>query len=164
LEIYKCIEFPNKWELYSTAFDGEKVIDAFFYNDECKQKWLFVNKKENTQCPSDSELYIYKVDSLKLNKIESHKQNPVIINSMVARNGGAIFEYENEYYRPSQANINGIYGASLNINKIKKFSIEEYIEEIIVTAEPNFYKGLISMHHLHQTKNLFVIDAAFKRK
>ncbi len=83
---------------------------------------------------------------------------------MVARNGGAIFEYENEYYRPSQANINGIYGASLNINKIKKFSIEEYIEEIIVTAEPNFYKGLISMHHLHQTKNLFVIDAAFKRK
>jgi len=164
LEIYKCIEFPNKWELYSTAFDGEKVIDAFFYNDECKQKWLFVNKQENTQCPSDSELYIYKVDSLKLNKIESHKQNPVIINSMVARNGGAIFEYENEYYRPSQANINGIYGASLNINKIKKFSIEEYIEEIIVTAEPNFYKGLISMHHLHQTKNLFVIDAAFKRK
>ncbi len=146
------------------CFDGEKVIDAFFYNDECKQKWLFVNKQENTQCPSDSELYIYKVDSLKLNKIESHKQNPVIINSMVARNGGAIFEYENEYYRPSQANINGIYGASLNINKIKKFSIEEYIEEIIVTAEPNFYKGLISMHHLHQTKNLFVIDAAFKRK
>lgn len=164
LEIYECIEFPNKWKLYATAFDGEKVVDAFFYNDEQKQKWLFVNKKNNDNCPTDSELYIYKVDSLKMDKIEPHKNNPVIINSRVARNGGAIFKYENEYYRPSQANIDGIYGAALNINKIIMLSIEEYIEETIVTVKPNFFKGLISVHHLHQLSDLFVIDAAFKKK
>ena len=82
----------------------------------------------------------------------------------MARNGGAIFEYENEIYRPSQANIDGIYGRALNINRIEKLTINEYIEKTIVTTYPNFYKGLISMHHLHQANGLFVIDAAYKKK
>jgi len=164
LELYKCINFPDKWELYSTAFDGEKVIDAFFYDDDNKQKWLFVNKKVDLNTPSDSELFIYKVGSLKLENIEPHLKNPVIINSKKARNGGSIFKYKNEIYRPSQANIDGIYGRALNINKIEKLTIDEYVEKDVVTIYPNFHKGLISMHHLHQTDGLFVIDAAYKKK
>lgn len=164
LEIYECVEFPSKWKLYSTAFEGEKVFDASFYDDEKNQKWLFVNRRDNENCPSDSELYIYKVDSLRMERIEPHKNNPVIIDSRVARNGGAIYKYENMYYRPSQANVDGVYGAALNINKINKLTIEEYDEEIIVTTKPNFHEGLVSMHHLHQADGLFVIDAAFKKK
>jgi hypothetical protein len=163
LEIYKCIQFPTQWELYSTAFNGEKVADASFYQDENQQKWLFVNKKADLYSPMDSELYIYKVDSLQLNTLEAHKQNPVIIDSRTARNGGAIFKYNNEKYRPSQANIEGIYGRALNLNKIKKLTIDEYIEETIITVKPNFYKGLNSVHHLHQVDGLFVIDAAFRK-
>ncbi|HHH53792.1 MAG TPA: hypothetical protein ENK91_09055, partial [Bacteroidetes bacterium] len=125
LEIYKCIEFPNKWELFSTAFEGERVSDAFFYDDVDKQKWLFINKETNKYSTGDNELYIYKVDSIKLNKIEGHKENPVIIDSRTARNAGCIFDYECEDYRPSQANIDGIYGRALNINKIKKLNIDE---------------------------------------
>jgi len=164
LEIYKCLEFPNKWELFSTAFDGEKVSDAFFFDDEKSQKWLFINKELNTYSTGDNELYIYKVDSIKLNKIEGHKQNPVIIDARTARNAGSIFKYKNQDYRPSQANVDGIYGRGLNVNKIKKLTIEEYIEETVVTVKPNFYKGLNSVHHLAQKDNLFVIDAGFKKK
>ena len=164
LEIYKCKMFPNEWELYTTAFEGEKVVDAFFYTDKNKTKWLFVNKKANFNLPTANELFIYKVNQQNLKDLEAHKNNPVIINSKVARNRGAIFEYENEIYRPSQANIDGVYGRALNINKIEKLTIDEYIDKTIVTAYPNFYKGLISMHHLHQANGLFVIDAAYKKK
>jgi len=164
LEIYKCINFPNKWELYSTAFEGEKVADASIYVDANRQKWLFVNKQDDLNSPNDSELFIYKIDSLKLDYLEPHKQNPVIINSKTARNGGAVFKYKDEVYRPSQANIQAIYGRALNINKIKKLNIEEYVEKTIVTTYPNFKKGLISMHHLHQSDGLFVIDAAYRKK
>ena len=45
----------------STAFEGEQVADAFFYNDEYKQKWLFLNKFTDV-IPASNELYIYKVD------------------------------------------------------------------------------------------------------
>src|SRR5690606_37197134 len=27
VEVYKCLEFPTKWELYSTAFENEEVVD-----------------------------------------------------------------------------------------------------------------------------------------
>ena len=161
LELYKCVNFPDEWELYSTAFNGEKVRDAYFYND--KQKWLFVNKEVNLNTSSDSELYIYRVDSLKLENLEPHLKNPVIIDAKKARNGGSIFKYKNEIYRPSQANIDGIYGRALNINRIDKLTIDEYVENKIVRVYPNFHKGLVSMHHLHQTDGLFVIDAAYKK-
>ncbi len=163
LEIYKCINFPNQWELFSTAFEGEAVVDAFFFNDNLKQKWLFINKITAPNTSFDNELYIYKVDSLKLNTIEPHKQNPVIIDSKIARNGGGIFKYKNELYRPSQRNTDGIYGKALNINQIEKLTMDEYSEKTVMTIEPNFRKGLMSMHHLHQIEDFFVFDAGYKK-
>jgi len=164
LEIYKCVDFPNNWELFSTAFDGEKILDSHIYEDQDGQKWLFLNKQENQNTSTSSDLYIYKFDSLKLEDLQPHSKNPVIINSKTARNGGAIFKYNNEVFRPSQANIDGIYGRSLNINKIEKLTIDEYVEKTVITTYPNFKKGLVSMHHLHQEDGLFVIDAAYMKQ
>ncbi|MGB5666706.1 MAG: hypothetical protein WBM53_07650, partial [Maribacter sp.] len=164
LEIYKCLDFPGKWELYSTAFEDEMVADAFFYCDKKNQRWLFLNKQAAITAPINSELFIYKVDSLKLDNLQPHTNNPVIIDARTARNGGAIFEYENEIYRPSQKNTDGIYGKGLNINKIEKLTIDEYVENKIRTIEPDFDPKLMAMHHLHQKDGLFVFDAAYKRK
>lgn len=163
LEIYKCKNFPSQWELYSTAFEGEMVADATFYTDKLKEKWLFVNKKVATTT-MESELYIYKVDSLKFNKIESHRMNPVLIDSKRARNGGAIFEYDGELLRPSQGNIDGIYGKTLNIGVINKLTMDEYIEDSKLILDSSFQKGFKAVHHLHQFNNMFVFDAAYYKK
>ena len=164
LEIYKAVDFPTKWELYSTAFEGEAVADAFFYTDLNKEKWLFLNKQAASVAPMNSELFIYKVASLKLNNLQSHTQNPVIIDARVARNGGAIFEHDKQVYRPSQRNVDGIYGRALNINKIKELTLNSYIEETEKVIEPEFDKNFVAMHHLHQTEDFFVFDSAFKKK
>ena len=161
LEVYKCVEFPAKWELYSTAFEGEEVIDTTYFIDDSGQRWLFLNKGLDKKY---SELHIYKIDSLKLENIKGHSLNPVIIDSRIARNGGAIFRHNGAIYRPSQCSINGIYGYGLNLNIIKELTLDDYIEEKIITVEPNFKKGLIATHHLHQLENIFVIDACYKRK
>lgn len=164
LEIYKSTEFPLKWELYATAFEGEKVADAFFHSDNNGDKWLFLNKKPSQNVPMDNELHIFKVDSIQLNEIIPHEKNPVIINSEVARNAGKTFKFNGEIYRPSQSNIHGVYGHSLNINKIKTLNLKEYEEETIISAQPNFMRGLESMHHLHQYGDIFVFDASYKFK
>lgn len=164
LTIYKCLEFPHKWEIFVTAFEGEYVADAFFHDDESGQKWLFLNKAAASSVPLQNELHIYKVDSLKLlNQSVPHKQNPVLIDSRKARNGGAIFSYKNELYRPSQCCDEGIYGRALNINKIKKLTLEEYVEERTEIIEPDFHEGLLATHHLHQIDGFFVIDGAYKK-
>lgn len=164
LEIYRAIDFPLRWQLFTTAFEGEMVADAFFYEDLEKQKWLFLNKQTSISAPINSELYIYKVDSVKLNRLEPHAQNPVIIDARVARNGGAIFEKEGIFYRPSQRNVNGIYGAALNINKIKKLTIDAYEEEIVQIIRPDFNKKLMALHHLHGKEGLYVFDAAYRKR
>lgn len=160
VEVYKCIEFPSKWELYSTAFENEEIVDTTYFTDENGENWLFLNKGYKNR----SELYIYRVDSLQLKCIESHKSNPVKIDSLTARNGGPIFKYENQYCRPSQVNSYGKYGNGLNINKIIKLNIDEYIEEKLITVLPNFKSGLVGMHHLHQLDDYYVFDVCQKFK
>lgn len=162
LEVYRCTQFPAKWELYSTAFEGESIVDTTYYKDEQGQAWLFLNK--GFEGDKTAELYIYKIASLKLDSIQEHQQNPVIIDCRVARGAGAIFKYEGQILRPSQNNSHGIYGYGLNINRIKTLNLEEYKEELVLTVEPNFKKELMSTHHLHQCNGHFVIDAAFNRK
>ena len=161
LEVYKCVQFPDKWTLYSTAFEGESVADATHFMDDQGERWLFLNKGFNDD--HMAELYIYKIDSLKLNKIEAHHQNPVIIDSRGGRNAGPIFSYKNQIIRPAQNNSYGVYGYGLNLNVIKKLSLEDYQEEKIIGIEPNFAKGLEATHHLHQLDDMYIIDGAFKR-
>ena len=164
LEIFRAVNFPSKWELYTTAFEGEAVCDAFFYTDELHQKWLFLNKQAAKQSPMNSELFIYKVDSIKLRSMTPHKLNPVLIDARVARNGGSIFEHNNQLFRPSQRNVDGVYGRALNINRIDKLTIDEYVETTVQIIEPNFDKKLMGLHHLHQCNGKFVFDAAYYRK
>ena len=76
----------------------------------------------------------------------------------------SFFKYENQYCRPSQVNSHGKYGNGLNINRIVKLNIDEYIEEKIITVQPNFKSGLIGLHHLHQLDNHYVFDACQKLK
>ena len=162
LEVFKAVEFPYKWELYSTAFEGEVVGDAFFHIDEEQQKWLFLNKQAAKTAPMNSELFIYKVDSYKFNSLIPHQQNPVFIDARVARNGGSIFKHNNQWYRPSQRNVDGVYGRALNINRIDKLTIDEYVETTVEIIEPDFDKKLMGLHHLHKCNGKFVFDAAYR--
>ena len=83
LEVYKCVGFPDKWEFYATAFDGEEIVDTTYFCDDSGDEWLFMNKSlENHE-----ELHIYKISSLKLENITPHKENPVLLDCRKTRNG-----------------------------------------------------------------------------
>ena len=98
-------------------------------------------------------IYIYKIDSLKFDNIYSHKLNPVITDSKRARNAGPIFSFQNKLFRPSQVNVNGQYGAGLNINQITSLSLNDYKERIVKTHIPDFDKNINGLHHLHFQNN-----------
>ncbi|TYP97348.1 hypothetical protein C7447_10432 [Tenacibaculum adriaticum] len=157
LEIYKCINFPNQWELYSYAFDGEYVVDTIYYKDENNNKWLFLSKTNNNLNDNCSELYIYQIDSLKLNKVINHKQNPIFADCRKSRNAGAILKLNNKLIRPSQNNSYGIYGYNINFNQIKVLNIEEYKEENI-KIHNNSFKKYKRVHHFHFLDEIFVFD------
>ena len=163
LEVYKSKNFPFEWELYATAFEGEHITDPTIYTDSYNNLWLFLNKSILPVTDNNSELYIYKIDSLKLNEIIPHKKNPVIIDCRIGRNGGAIFKDRNRIIRPSQYNnFYGSYGYGLNLSIIKTLTLDDYEEELIKTIRPDFRKGLIGIHHLCQREDRFVVDGRFR--
>ena len=161
LEVYKCEQFPDKWTLYSTAFEGESVADATYFKDDQGQCWLFLNKGFNND--HMAELYIYRVDSLQFNTIEPHRQNPVLIDSRGGRNAGPIFKYKEQLIRPAQNNSKGVYGYGLDLNAITELSLDSFKQEQLIGIEPNFSKGLEATHHLHQLEDMYIIDGAYKR-
>jgi hypothetical protein len=62
-------------------------------------------------------------------EFEEHPKSPVTTGNSVGRCGGAIFEFENQLYRPAQVCEN-YYGESLSIFNIKSLSTKDYQEEI----------------------------------
>lgn len=163
LEVYRCIEFPHKWELYSTAFKGESLADSVYYKDDNGDRWLFTSRSNPVAIDHCNELWLYKVDSLRMNKIESHKLNPIVIDSSSARNGGAIYRgCDGCIYRVAQINTNGMYGKGVSINRINVLSIEEYIETPVRRVDASFNNNIIGLHQMHQIHSHFVIDARIK--
>ena len=162
LEVYICKKFPNKWLLYSTAFEGEAICDPLIMLKNGKM-WLFVNKAKNNLSHLNKDLYIYQIDSLKLQSIISHKKNPVIRNFNGGRNAAQQFFKNTLMTRVSQ-NCKNLYGESINISKIKKLTLSDYQEEKITTIKPSIfdYKNIIGIHSLSKYKNKFLIDALFK--
>lgn len=159
LEIWRCVDFPLKWELYSTALEGLSAADSILTQHGGKW-WLFTNVSDfhayEDHC---SELYLFEVDGPKLNRVTPHKRNPVVMGSTDARNAGRIFERDGRLYRPSQRNAYGVYGYGLNIMEIEQLDLENYQETCIRTIAPDFKAGLLGCHHFDAAGGRYVLDA-----
>ena len=158
IEIYRCIDFPTKWELYSTAFEGESLVDTCYFKDKNGQRWLMASCSWNGVNTHNEVLNIYQIDSLKLNKITPHNNNPILVDSRKGRNGGRIFVENNHVFRVAQNNIFGEYGHGITLLEIKKLTLDEY-EEVEVKRHDG--KEILNFNYTHQMcqiDDMFVID------
>lgn len=159
LEVWRCSQFPLKWELHATALEGQSPADSVLTRHDGKW-WLFTNLSDfhayEDHC---SELYVFEVDGPELTRVEPHKHNPVVIGSTETRGAGRIFEHEGKLLRPSQLNANGVYGYGLNIMEIDELTLEDYREHCIRTITPGFKPGLRGCHHFDATNGRYILDA-----
>lgn len=164
LEIWRCVDFPLKWERYSTAFEGMSLADSTLTKYKGRW-WLFTNLSHfhayEDHC---SELHIFEVDGPSLRKIVPHRRNPVVIDSTLARNAGRMFERNGRLFRPSQHNAYGIYGYGLNIMEIDELDLDHYKEHCVRTIIPNFKPGIIGCHHFDAAGGRYIIDARLGRR
>jgi hypothetical protein len=161
IEVWRCVEFPLRWELHATALNGQSAADTALVPFAGKW-WLFTNLSEfhayEDHC---SELYLFEVDGPDLSWLKPHGHNPVVIGSTEARNGGRPFEREGRLYRPSQRNEHGIYGYGLNIMEIETLDLQTYRERCVRTIEPTFTPGIVACHHIDASNGRYIIDAMF---
>ena len=162
IELYKCIEFPNKWELEKVLMSDIQAVDTTILKKD-DTFWLFTNIIENKGASSTDELFLFSSKDLKTDRWEPHHQNPIISDVRCSRPAGKVFVYNNEFYRPSQ-NCAKFYGHSMHVSKIVTLNEQEYKEEVVSSILPNWEKNVKATHTLNFDENLTVIDAMVKRR
>lgn len=97
----------------------EGLIDATFYTDHKKNKWILAAKMDNPK----EDMYMY---ILNRDVYEPIKKGRVIANSIEeTRSAGRLFEFNGNLYRPVQDSTQR-YGRQTRIMRIDKLDEEEY--------------------------------------
>ncbi|WP_339916554.1 glucosamine inositolphosphorylceramide transferase family protein [Yeosuana marina] len=158
LQLFKCKEFPFKWELKMNLMENIKLLDAVwvFYDN---LYWIFANKIEDFEYDNNEKLYLYHSKDLFSNDWKPHVKNPIITDASSARNAGNFILNNGKLNRVSQ-NCKDGYGQSIVINEVKLLTVDDYIEEKIDTILPQ--KGYVGVHTLNEHKNIRVLDYLIK--
>jgi len=144
IRLYKCTNFPLKWELSKILIKGLSAVDTLVFEYD-KKWWILTNKDSSQLGDHGSELHIYYSDSLNSENWTPHISNPVIFDSLCARNGGMIFS-NNCIYRVFQKQGFDMYGESLGISKITELNTLNYKEEVLYDIPAKFMKNIKGTH------------------
>lgn len=162
VELYKCAEFPMKWELETVLIDNIKTVDTTLFKRDGVY-WLFTNEKVVENSENWNTISIYSSKDLLSGKWKPHPKNPIIKDTPSARPAGKLFKEGNRIYRPSQ-NCEKHYGYGMVINEINQLDENSYDEKSIQSINPDWSVDLISTHTFNFERKLTVIDALIKRK
>ena len=161
IELYKCTDFPKKWEYYGKIMNNVSAVDSTIFHHNNKW-WMFSGIKENNGGSNSDELFLFYSDNPLKDKWEQCSQNPIISDVRQARPAGKIFSYKDEFYRPSQ-NSSNYYGYGISINRISKINEKEYEEIPITSILPKWDKKITRVHTFAYDNGLSMIDAKIKR-
>ena len=161
VQLYRCQEFPLKWELEKVLLEGVLARDATLMEIDGRW-WMFVNVGEG-DFPSDwDELYLYHAET-PLGPWKHHKRNPVRTDVRGSRPAGRPFYHNGDLYRPAQ-DSSKFYGYAITLNKVIKITPEEYLETEVHKIVPRWDKRVIGTHTINRAEDLTVIDCLMRRR
>jgi hypothetical protein len=156
IRVYKCIDFPTKWEFQKTLMSNVSAADTMIVNRD-NVWWLFTNMDKSSVGDHGCQLHIFSANNPLSDKWVAHENNPVIFNPLVARNGGLIVS-QNEIYRVYQRQGFDMYGEACGIARITSLTHNQYVEDIYSEIEPCFFKGIKGTHTYNFDSDLVVFD------
>jgi hypothetical protein len=124
IRLYRPNSDLTEWIFYKKILTGNNYKDSSIYTKDGTLYLFTTINSENTLT-----LRLYFSDSLDKTWIE-HPRSPICSGGKIARNGGSVFNYNNELYRPVQ-NCEKLYGGNLSIYKIADLSKDGYREELV---------------------------------
>jgi len=161
IEVYKCLKFPDKWELHKVLMKNITASDATLFHHE-QRWWLFTNVVENEGASYYDELFLFYSDSPLSDNWVPHPMNPIVSDVRRARPAGKFFEHNGSIYRPSQ-NSTYWYGYGMKINQVVQLSETAYEEKEVSSIEPNWDKKITCVHTLNHENRLTIIDGKLTR-
>jgi len=157
VDLYRCVEFPYRWEPAVTLIDGLKIADATLFEDAGRW-WLFGAAKIGRARINES-LFAFYADSPLSTHWTAHAANPLVKDFSRGRPAGRIFRDEGgQLIRPSQDCVRR-YGHGLQLSRIEELSPTSYREQSFLHLCSEDFSGWRGLHHLDWQDGLMVMDA-----
>lgn len=161
VDLYRCNGQPHSFEFVKTLLNDIKAYDStLFYKDH--KWWIFANVVPHESVSSYEELCLFYSDDLLSGIWNSHPLNPIVSDVRSSRPAGPIFSLDGVYFRPSQI-CTPSYGYGIAINKIIKWTTDDYEEEVIEKILPEWSSDSKLVHSLSHNDSVIVVDAAFRK-
>lgn len=158
IRLYKNVSFPNEWVLEKILMKNVDAADTVvFYQDN--MWFMLTNICSSNISDHQSELHLFLSKELVSENWSPAASNPIIFDSLRARNGGC-FAYNGKQYRVNQVHDKSHYGKALQINEILEITSSGMTEKNILSMEPNFFRNINSTHHFDKGKYFAVFDYA----
>ena len=154
--LYRCVEFPSRWERVATLLDGVEAADATIFS-HAGRYWMTSVVRDGWGGYSDT-LAIHHAPSL-LGPWTEHAQRPVLVDSRYARPAGAVVEHNGALLRPVQDCSTG-YGKRLAIMRIDALDGETFRQTELFALSPGRLWPGNRLHTLNRWGRLECIDGA----
>jgi hypothetical protein len=153
LTLYEASIFPTEWIPAKDILMDFQAIDPTIVAFN-QRLWLFCTKGgENV----NDELYVFYSDNI-LGPWQPHKKNPVKHDIKSSRPAGSPLIYKEKLYRPAQ-DCSKEYGGRIIINKIKRLSPTEFMEEeFYIINPPDKFKNYCGIHTISRMDNFTLVD------
>jgi hypothetical protein len=152
--LYKCIEFPHRWERHATLLSGLELADAtitrhgaFYY--------LFGATRDGAGGYSDTLSLFYAADLF--GPWMPHASNPVMIDRTSARPAGNLVTINGQIWRPVQDCTDG-YGCALGLAEVVELSPTSFKQVVRHTLRPGLLWPGRKLHTLNRCGRLELID------
>ena len=156
IRLYRCIDFPLKWELHTVLMSDVSAADTTIHYRDNKW-WLMTNICSSDLGDHQSELHIFSSNDLFSKVWIPHPQNPIFFNPLNARNGGFIAD-KNGVFRVFQKHGFSQYGEALGVAKIEVLDQFQYAENLELTVTADFFPNLYGTHTYNFCDGLLALD------
>ena len=161
IDLYECIEFPDKWRFKMRLMQDIRAADATLLRHNDKW-WLFAAVSTIEGSSLNYELFLFFADDFATTAWTPHPLNPIVSDVRRARPAGSIFRREGKIIRPAQNSARG-YGRSITFNEIITLTETDYEERPMAALLPDWDKNVIGVHTFQRRGRLTVIDALERR-
>ncbi len=160
VELYRCVEFPNRWEFARELMRDVYAVDSTLLHHNGRW-WLFANLKTDEGASSWDELHLFFADDPLTDDWTSHPLNPIVSDARAARPAGKFFCKDGVLYRPSQ-DCSLHYGYALNLNRVDVLSESDYRETHLYKWIPQ--AGFSALHTYNRASGWIFTDGATRAK
>jgi hypothetical protein len=153
VELYRAVDFPNRWELVKVLFGGPAFDTTVLYHEA--RFWFFVTLLD-VRYSQAAILVLFHSQTL-LGEWTLHPGSPISADVRTARGAGMPFLDRGTWIRPAQDGSE-TYGGAIRYQRILRIDTNHYAEEFAGALTPDLFPGSEGTHTYNRDSGIEVID------